>query len=208
MLVVSPAVCKDVTIEEYLDDVRRCRTQNGRDENGISTLCSAIDKFRSPYLVEELLKDGVDVNIVSCFPSPFGLYCGRARTRFIRWGVFAPIHIAVSLGLHKIVKLLWENGADLKSKTSKEIEPVDFLFSDITLRCFEKGLSVSEEDDYEILRLMYAAGVDLNTKNKRYSQSTLLHRVTNLSNLKITRYLVSHGCDVNCVDFNGKTPLQ
>ena len=133
MLVVSTAVGKDVTIEEYLDDVRRRGTQNGRDENGISTLCSAIDKFRSPYLVEELLKDGVDVNIVSCFPSPFGLYCGSARRRLTRWGDFAPIHVAVSLGLHKIVKLLSENGADLKSKTSKEIAPVDFLFSDTHL---------------------------------------------------------------------------
>ena len=55
---------------------------------------------------------------------------------------------------------------------------------------------------------MYAAGVDLNTKKKSYSQSTILHRATRVNNPKITRYLVSHGCDVNCVDFNGKTPLQ
>ena len=207
MLVVSPAVCTDVTVEEYLDDVRRCGTQNGGDENGISTLCSAIDKFRSPYLVEELLKDGVDVIIVSC-SSPLGLHCKSARRRLIKWGDFAPIHIAVSLGLHKIVKLLWENGADLKSKTSRGVEPVDFLFSNIILRCLERGYYVSEEDDYEILKLMYAAGVDLNTKNKWNNQSTLLHRVTNLNNLKITRYLVSRGCGVNCVDFKGKTPLQ
>ena len=209
MLVVSKP--RQQTVEEYLNYVRRHGTQNSRDDYGIPTLCSAIEKFRSPYLVKALLKDGVDVNTFSCSYrlalSHRSSVCGRC----IRWwGNFSPIHLAVSLGLHEVVKLLWEHGADLKSKTTKGIEPVDFLFNDIySVRSLENcDVRVSEADDYEILKLMYAAGVDLNTKDKCFRQSTLLHRVTKLNNEEITRYLINLGCDVNCVDSNDKTPLR
>ena len=204
MLVVNEEVKRQITVEEYLVDVRQRGTQNCRDNHGIPTLCSAIDKFRSPYLVDELLKDGVDVNTFSCFQS--ALSCESMRVRFKKWGNFAPIHLAVSLGLYEVVKLLLENGADLKSKTTRGIEPVDFLLSDIS-RCLDKNTRFSEANDFEILKLMYAAGVDLNTKDKWLRQSTLLHRAAILNNQEITQYLVNLGCDVNCVDTNGKTPL-
>ena len=169
---------KQQTVEEYLDYVRRHETQKSRDDYGIPTLCSAIDKFRSVYLIKELLQDGADVNAIS-YLKRSSLPSQRTldTMRYKRWGNFAPIHVAVSLGLYDIVKLLFDNGADLNFQTTKGFGPVDFLFNDNVTRCLEKGSTSYKADDYEILKLMHRAGVDLSTKEK-HQQSTLLHRAT------------------------------
>ena len=199
---------KQQTVEEYLDYVRRHETQKSRDDYGIPTLCSAIDKFRSVYLIKELLQDGADVNAISCLKrSPLPSQRALDTMRYKRWGNFAPIHVAVSLGLYDIVKLLFDNGADLNFQTTKGFGPVDFLFNDNVTRCLEKGSTSYKADDYEILKLMHRAGVDLSTKEKR-QQSTLLHRATVLKNQTIVNYLINHSCEVNCADDHGRTPLQ
>ena len=197
------------TVEEYLDYVRRHGTQKSRDDYGIPTLCSAIDKFRSVYLIKELLQDGADVNAISCLKRS-SLPSQRAldTMRYKRWGNFAPMHIAVSLGLHDVVKLLFDNGPGLNSSTTKGFEPVDFLFNNKFTRCLEEGATVYEADDYEILKLMHRAGVDLNKKEKHYRQSTLLHRATIRKDQTIMNYLINHSCEVNCADDHGRTPLQ
>ena len=194
------------TVQEYLDNVRQQGTKDSRDECGIPTLCSAIDKYRSANLVEELLKDGIDVNTVS-IKTKHTLSCNTWRTRYFRWGNFAPIHLAVSLGLHKVVKLLGQYGADLTSKTANGIVPVDFLLNDFKLRCLEKNESVSKADDYEILKLIHAGGVDLNTSCKQTKDTTLLHRSVEKNNLDIIKYLISAKCEVNSICQDGKTPL-
>ena len=193
-------------MEEYLDNVRQQGIKDSRDECGIPTLCSAIDKYRSANLVEELLKDGIDVNTVS-IKTKHTLSCNTWRTRYFRWGNFAPIHLAVSLGLHKVVKLLGQYGADLTSKTANGIVPVDFLLNDFKLRCLEKNESVSKADDYEILKLIHAGGVDLNTSCKQTKDTTLLHRSVEMNNLDIIKYLISAKCEVNSICQDGKTPL-
>lgn len=207
MLVVAKQ--RQQTAEEYLDYVRRHGTLNTRDDHGIPTLSSAIDKFRSLSLVEELLQDGADVNAVSCLKQsslPRKRSLDTISYRYKRWGNFAPIHVASSLGLYDVVKLLFDDGAEI-CQTSNGFRPVDFLLNTNITRCLDKDVRVSEEDDYEILKLMHTVGVDLNTK-EHYQQSTLLHRATIRQNQTIMNYLIHHGCEVNCVDCHGKTPLQ
>ncbi len=197
-------VLRKETPEEYLADIRKQEAQNAKNLFGIPTLCSAIEKFRSAYLVEELLKDGAIVNGFTCMK---GLSLNRiTRDRFRLWGEYTAIHIAVSLGQYEIVSLLLNHGADLSLKTTKGMQSLHFIL-DPYLRCRPDEMQITEKDDLEILKIMKDKGLDLSKKDNN-SQSTVLHRATRRKCLEILRYLFSVGFDVNCVDATNSTPLH
>ncbi|CAB4022694.1 ankyrin repeat [Paramuricea clavata] len=190
--------------EEYLDEIRKENAQNSKNCFGIPTLCSAIHKFRSAYLVEELLKDGATVNAFTCMK---GLRLnGITRSRYKQWGDYSAIHLAVSLGQHEIVSLLLTHGADLTSKTTKGISSLDFVL-DPDIRCEPNEIQITEKDDLEILKIMKNEALDL-TRKDHISQSTVLHRAVTRRCLEIVRYLISVGVDVNCIDRTSSTPLH
>ena len=197
-------VLRKETPEEYLDDIRKQGAQNAKNHFGVPTLCSAIQKFRSAYLVEELLKDGAIIDEFTCMKR---LSLNKIiRDRMKLWGQYTAIHEAVALGNWEIVKLLLNYGADLSTKTTKGVECLQFI-CDPYLRCQTDETRISEKDDLEILKAMNSKGVDLSQKD-RISQSTVLHKATEEGCIEIVKYLLSVGFDVNCVDAFGSTPLH
>ena len=194
------------TPSQYLRDVRQRNAQNARDEFGIPTLCAAIEKFRSVDLVRHLLQDGAMVDAFTCMK---GLRLNKiSKRRYSSWREYSAIHIAVSLGQHEIVTLLLEHGGDLRTKTEKGVQCLDLILSP-SQRCQPDGVVVSENDDLELIKLMYAANLDLSKKDEfLFSHDTLLHRATKSSCLKIIRYLISVGFDVNCRDKISCTSLH
>ena len=197
-------VLRKETPEEYLADIIKQEAQNAKNLFGIPTLCSAIEKFRSAYLIEELLKDGAIVNGFTCMKGLSLNQITRHRLRF--WGEYSAIHIAISLGQYETVSLLLNHGANLSLKTTKGIESLHFIL-DPHLRCRPDEMQISEKDDLEILKIMKDKGLDLSKKDNNF-QSTVLHRATRGKCLEILRYLFSVGFDVNCVDATGSTPLH
>ncbi len=198
-------VCNE-TPAKYLDEIRKQKVQNSKNRFGIPTLCSAIYKFRSTYLVEELLKDGANVDEFTCMK---GLRLNEIEKDMFRlWGEYSAIHLAVSLGQYEILSLLLDNGADLSSKTTKGVELLDFILNP-HLRCIldEMESNVFEKDDLEMLKIMKKNGVDLN-KMERISETTVLHRAIICDSREIVKYLISAGVDVNCVDGRNCTPLH
>ena len=188
------------TPEKFLDEVRKQNAQNSKNHFGIPILCSAIHKFRSVYLVEELLKDGALANAFTCV---IGWKLNKStRDRYGLWGDYSAIHLAVALGQCQVVRLLMEYGADLKSKTSKGVKCLEFILNS-HLRCYK----TTEDDDLELVKLLQKNGVDLNGKDN-ILWSTILHRAIITGSHKILRYLISIGFNVNCVDKTGKRPLH
>ena len=202
-------VCNE-TPAKYLDEIRKQKVQNSKNHFGIPTLCSAIYKFRSTYLVEELLKDGASVDEFTCMKTSSPLRFNKIEEdRFRLWGEYSAIHLAVSLGQYEILSLLLDNGADLSSKTTKGVKLLDFILNP-HLRCILDEIvesNVFEKDDLEMLKIMKKNGVDLN-KKERISETTVLHRAIIYDSREIVRYLISAGVDVNCVDKRSCTTLH
>lgn len=194
------------TVGEYLAEVRHRGDPNSANVKGIPALSEAIYKFRSVHLVEELIKDGANVNT---FTSIDDIHRDINCVHWNRvWGNFSPIHVAVACGKLEIVRKLLDNGADPNAKTSKGIEPLKILL-DTNIRYLqeEEAESVSKEEDLEILKLMVRRGSDIHIRG-RHSNATLLHYAILEDKPEMASFLISAGCNVNDVDKYGTTPLH
>ena len=176
--------------DQYLADIRRRGDPNYVGHNGMSALCVAIDKYRSISLVEALLREGADVDLQS--------YTEKELYRIYERKL-SPLHIALASQQFDITRLLLDNGADPNAKTSNGIEPLLLIF-DYYYKHHSNG------KDLDVVKLMVQKGANIHVRGRK--QRSLVHCAIMDKKYDMAKYLISLGCDVNCVDEDGETPLH
>lgn len=103
-----------------------------------------------------------------------------------------PLHLALSRGHKKLIKLLLENGADVNSQEKTEgVTPLHLALTRL---------------DEEIIRLLLAQGADVNIRNK--AGKTALQVAVEYGNAKNVELILDNITDINEKDHYGLTPLH
>ncbi|MCP4160315.1 MAG: hypothetical protein GY760_09600 [Deltaproteobacteria bacterium] len=135
-----------------------------------------------------------------------------------------PLHYAAVNGYNKVVHHLIQKKAHINSKDKDGRTPLIGAISTNKIATakliINMGASLKMKDNMNNTALHFAAnftndvglvnllinrGVPINKKNK--NGSTALHFAVQ-NNLKITKYLIKKGADINALDIDMKTPLQ
>ncbi|XP_076285249.1 ankyrin repeat and SOCS box protein 6-like isoform X2 [Lasioglossum baleicum] len=177
-----------------------------RIEEDPQILCTAV-KNGNLKIVEDLLKDGADVNTID------GTYQIECVTL---------LHSALHREQVEMVKLLIQYGADLNVKDSRRRSPIDIakeswnpefkellLINGAVVRKDNALHAAVNSGNLEIVEELLKDGVDVSIieDSDLIIGKTVLHRAVCTRQLEITKLLITYGADVNLKDCWGKTPL-
>ncbi|HEY4213951.1 MAG TPA: ankyrin repeat domain-containing protein [Steroidobacteraceae bacterium] len=114
-----------------------------------------------------------------------------------------PFHRACASGDVELVKYLLAHGADINLNQADDESPM----------MFAAGARRSESDVIDVLRVLHAAGANVNVVAKRFvlqrlRGGTALHVATKRGLKKVMAELVAEGADVNLKDPDGLTALD
>ncbi|KAJ5072020.1 ankyrin repeat family protein [Anaeramoeba ignava] len=109
-----------------------------------------------------------------------------------------PLHLAAYTGNFEIIKLLLEKGADPKIQDLKNQFPIFIICDCATLY----GVKITK-----LITLLLSKGTDINCKNGELKQ-TCLHLAVQKKNMKLIRFFIEKGADMNIQDSNGSTCLH
>lgn len=136
------------------------------------------------------------------------------------------LHLAAFRGHLDIVEFLLERGASLSVSDRHLGTPLHFAVAggqmDVVKRLLRANISTDvpgargetaldvavKSDSTAMLRILHAAGADLNRTNVGSQSITPLHRGALLGRTNAVAFLTQEGVEVNCLLVDGKTPLH
>ncbi|XP_076285450.1 uncharacterized protein LOC143211554 [Lasioglossum baleicum] len=199
-------VCLCMYSESLISIEKRDTEMTKRIEEDPQVLCTAV-KNGDLKIVEDLLKDGADVNTID------GTYQIECVTL---------LHSALHREQVEMVKLLIQYGADLNVKDSRRRSPIDIakeswnpefkellLINGAVVRKDNALHAAVNSGNLEIVEELLKDGVDVNIieDSDLIIGKTVLHRAVCTRQLELTKLLITYGADVNLKDCWGKTPL-
>ncbi|MCI4391488.1 hypothetical protein PGIGA_G00135150 [Pangasianodon gigas] len=107
----------------------------------------------------------------------------------------SPLHLAVRGGNTEVIKLCIAKGAKVDQQQCDKSTALHFACTQGAIEAVQAMLHPYERRMDEIINIRDAAN------------QTPLHRATLFDHVELTKYLVSKGADIDCVDCKGFTPL-
>ncbi|XP_057318711.1 ankyrin-1-like isoform X2 [Microplitis mediator] len=172
-------------------------------------------KNNAVEIAEYLIAQGADVNtFITKGPRPF------YRT--------APLHVAINCGSFEVAQLLINSQANVHTTTGWNITPLDLAIEKGNYRIFkllvDSGATVdlsfkntnrshwaAYHNSLEIAQYLFSIGDDIHyncfCRRSDFYQYTPLHVAIQRESVKVARFLISKGADVNICGKNGETPL-
>ncbi|XP_029205558.2 uncharacterized protein [Acropora muricata] len=188
--------------DDFLKDIEEKQNPNFVNSYGLSALCMAVKAFKSPSLVEKLLKMNADPN----FESYIGRFIGTRKTKKPSG---SPLHVAAWLRHPGITKILLDGGADPNTVASNSLTPLLLVLNN-TGRMRQRNEPFSEQAALDVMKLLIDNGADVTAVDNTETDGTsLLHMAAKGGHLIIVNYLLSlRALDVNCRDVHGETSLM
>lgn len=169
-------------ITEALDYVS-AESMTELNYNGTSALHLAATYIRDPYIIEYMIKRGVDINVTQDKPAESGN---------------TPLHLACYSHNIEAVKALISAGADDSIMNVKEEIPAYSLFKNDRERCDEKV--------YEILEMLDTVDIPC-AKNEETPMLCMLKRKAVNDIVKFIELFIEKGADIDRANNIGETPL-
>ena len=166
-------------VETLLKRAIKVNVKNHWSETGLHLVSRGIQDPESGVRVAELLLEhGAELNTRSTNNE-------------------TPLHVASCFGKPRIVRLLFDRGADANAEArdgTKLLHQVAF------------GLYESQEDGVRIAELLLKHGAEVDARSKAHR--TPLHLASSAGKLEMVRLLLDHGATVNAEDDRGEKPLH
>jgi ankyrin repeat protein len=158
-----------------------------------------MDETSGTQIIRMLVERGANPNQQMYFRAPRGAGSVSAGSRGT-----TPFHRACASGDVELIKLLLAQGADIN------LHQADGQTATMLALAARRG---GEDNVVEVLRVLHAAGADVNVVAKyhhlqRLRGGTALHVATRLGLKKALAELVAEGADVNARDPDGLTALD
>ncbi len=195
---------------------------NLADRTGRTALFSAVDFHTMPVsnrpspkdtdseesslnLITTLLAKGANVNAQLKNQQPYRTKLDRGDDTMLTTGT-TPLLRAAKADDTEVVRLLLEKGADPKLATRAGITPLMAAAGLGTKEEDTTGRFKTESDAIESIKLLLAAGMDINAANGQ--GQTALHGAALKGSDEIVKFLADHGAKLDAKDRQGKTALD
>ena len=110
-----------------------------------------------------------------------------------------PLHIAVTFGHLRMVKMLIKNGADVKARY--------YYIGDNKKRSVRSAMSIAvTKDQLDMVKILIENGADVNEKFDK--KVTPLHFAAQLGYIDMAKYLIAKGADLNALTTERGTPYD
>jgi len=195
---------------------------NIADRTGRTPLYSAVDAHTMPAsnrpspketdnelssleVVKSLLAKGANINAQLKQQQPYRTKLDRGDDTMLTTGT-TPLLRAAKAGDVTVMKLLLEKGADPKLTTRAGINPLMAAAGLGTKEEDTTGRRKTQAEAIESIKLLLAAGVDVNAADGR--GQTALHGAALWGLDDVVQFLADHGAKLDAKDRQGKTPLD
>ncbi|MEE8143237.1 MAG: ankyrin repeat domain-containing protein [Planctomycetota bacterium] len=191
---------------------------NSPDRNGVSALHHAVrrglssldglkyDEFyrvvppNMPELVKALLTHGADPNAQIARSEPLGPNANSAGQGMAGQ---TPLFLAALVGDVQIIRLLGENGVDVRLPAESNTTPLMAAAGAARYR-WKGALDKRLGDPLEAVKVLVELGADVNATNM--SGQTAMHNAAFLGEDEIIQFLAENGAEVDVEDEFGQTP--
>jgi ankyrin repeat protein len=195
---------------------------NLADKTGRTALFSAVDFHTVPQsnrpappesettvssleLIQVLLAHGANVNAQLTKQQPYRVKLDRGDDTMLTTGT-TPLLRAAKAGDVEVIRLLLAKGADPKLATRTGINPLMAAAGLGTKEEDTTGRHKTESDAIESIKLLLAAGTDINAANSQ--GQTALHGAAEKGSDQIVKFLAENGAKLDLKDKQGRTALD
>lgn len=166
-----------------------------------------IDNDRTSFdIIKALVAAGANVNVQLKAQQPYRTKLDRGVDTMLGAGT-TPLIRAAKAGDAVVVKFLLEKGADAKLAGRNGVNPLMAAAGIGTKEEDATGRHKTAADMIETIKLLLAAGVDINAVETTNSR-TALHGAALQGYDAVVKFLVDSGAKLDAKDKNGKTPLD
>jgi ankyrin repeat protein len=163
------------------------------------------DTLTSLDIVTRLLARGAHVDAALRAQIPYRTKLDRGGDGVLGAGT-TPLIRAAKAGDVPVIELLLEKGADAKAATRNGVNAVMIAANVGTREEDMTGRSKTEKDAIESIRLLLAAGSNVNGADTQ--GRTALHGAAQWGLTEVVKFLHANGADLNASDKRGFTPLD
>jgi ankyrin repeat protein len=163
------------------------------------------DTLGSLDIVRKLLDKGAKVDAPLRAQIPYRTKLDRGGDGVLGAGT-TPLIRAAKAGDVPVIRMLLEKGADPKAVTRNDVNAI-MIAANVAAREEDMtGRNKTEKDAIESIRLLLAAGTDINGADTR--GRTALHGAALWGMTEVVRFLHASGANINAMEKAGFTPLD
>ena len=170
----------------------------------------SLDATTSLQIIEQLLAAGANPNPQLKLAPPFrNVGNDRGLDGLLTIGATPLLRAAKALDAPAI-RILLEHGANLSLANTRGVTPVMAAAGLVSVDADTRGFYLTEDvqqRSIESLRLLLAAGADINAKDGQRGL-TPLHEAARWGWNDVVRFLVEHGANLDAKDNRGMTPVD
>jgi ankyrin repeat protein len=156
-------------------------------------------------LIQVLLAHGANVNAQLKAQQPYRVKLDRGDDTMLTTGT-TPLLRAAKAGDVEVIRLLLAKGADPKLATRAGINPAMAAAGLGTKEEDTTGRHKTEADAIESIKLLLAAGTDINAANSQ--GQTALHGAAEKGSDQVVKFLAENGAKLDLKDKQGRTALD
>ena len=163
------------------------------------------DELTSFEIIQKLLARGAKVDAPLRAQIPYRTKLDRGGDGVLGIGTTPLIRAAKAADV-PVIKLLLENGANAKAATRNRVNAI-MMAANVSAREEDMtGRNKTEKDIIESIRLLLAAGTDINGADVQ--GRTALHGAAQWGLTDVVRFVHANGGDINAIDKRALTPLD